>query len=127
MKVLIITNNPAVHIEYCNAETVDFQEDADQEAILRRARDRIHLGSVLVMHPMMGRIKPHETPYKSVLLTEGGGETDLTSVQIIEESIAETSKFLGAGFRKKYDDSLLPDLQLIDLWLLKSGIEEYRR
>ena len=79
------------------------------------------------MHPMMGRIKPHETPYKSVFLERIEGSTDLQSVIIIEDSIKETKKLIENTYRKKYDEQLLPDLQYIDLLLLKSGIEEYRR
>ena len=70
------------------------------------------------MHPMMGRIKPHETPYKSVFLEKTEGKTDMDSIIIIEESIAETKKLI---------EQLLPDLQYIDFLLLKSGVEEYRR
>ena len=129
MNALIITNNPRVFIEYSNKEQVEFVEDAGQMEILERARDRIHLGDKLIMHPMAGRIKPHETPYKSVLLEVGvkGETTDLRSVQIIEDSMAETRKFLEGGISRKYSEAMLPDLQWIDLLLLRNGIEEYRR
>lgn len=131
MKTLIITNNPKVNIELNDKENIEFYPEADQEEILKTARDYIHLGAKLIMHPMMGRIKPHETPYKSVFLeTAEDGEdrtTDAESVIIIEDSIAETKKLIENTYRKKYYDELLPDLQYIDLLLLKSGIEEYRR
>ena len=129
MKTLIITNNPKVNIEFSNKEQIDFRLDAGQEDILRAARDLIHLGARLVMHPMMGRIKPHETPYKSVFMEvpDEPCELDTESLIIIEDSISETDKYLNNTFMKKYDDSLLPDLQYIDLLLLKTGMEEYRR
>ena len=132
MKTLIITNNPKVNIEFSNnsiKEEIDFRPDAGQEYILKASRDLIHLGARLVMHPMMGRIKPHETPYKSVFLEvpDEPCELDTESLIIIEDSISETEKYLNNTFMKKYDDSLLPDLQYIDLLLLKTGMEEYRR
>ena len=129
MKTLIITNNPKVNIEFSNKEQIDFRPDAGQEDILRAARDLIHLGARLVMHPMMGRIKPHETPYKSVFMEvpDEPCELDTESLIIIEDSISETEKYLNNTFMKKYDDSLLPGLQYIDLLLLKTGMEEYRR
>ena len=127
MEALIITNNPKVNKELKEQEKIEFYPDADQEEILRIARDYIHLGAGLIMHPMMGRIKPHETPYKSVFLERIEGSTDLQSVIIIEDSIKETKKLIENTYRKKYDEQLLPDLQYIDLLLLKSGIEEYRR
>ena len=127
MEALIITNNPKVNKELKEQEKIEFYPDADQEEILRIARDYIHLGARLIMHPMMGRIKPHETPYKSVFLERVEGGTDTQSVNIIEDSIKETKKLIENTYRKKYDEQLLPDLQYIDLLLLKSGIEEYRR
>lgn len=127
MKALIITNNPKVNIELKDKENIEFHPDADQEEILKIARNYIHLGAKLIMHPMMGRIKPHETPYKSVFLEKICGETDMDSVIIIEDSLAETRKLIQNTYQKKYDEQLLPDLQYIDLLLLKSGIEEYRR
>ena len=129
MKTLIITNNPKVNIEFSNKEEIDFRPAAGQQDILRAARDLIHLGARLVMHPMMGRIKPHETPYKSVFLEvpEKACQLDADSLIIIEDSISETDKYLNNTFMKKYDDNLLPDLQYIDMLLLSTGIEEYRR
>ena len=121
-----------MNIEFSNnsiKEQIDFRPDAGQEDILKASRDLIHLGARLVMHPMMGRIKPHETPYKSVFLEvpDEPCELDTESLIIIEDSISETEKYLNNTFMKKYDDSLLPDLQYIDLLLLKTGMEEYRR
>ena len=88
MEALIITNNPKVNKELKEQEKIEFYPDADQEEILRIARDYIHLGAKLIMHPMMGRIKPHETPYKSVFLERIEGSTDLQSVIIIEDSLS---------------------------------------
>ncbi len=141
MKVLIITNNCMVNEAVVNSGescfrnfTVDFVPDLSQMEVLIKARDMIHLGAKLVMHPMMGRIRPHETPYKSVLLEvpeereKGNGtECDLNSVIMIEDSMAETAKLLQNTFALKYDDSMLPDLQYLDYLLLRAGAEEYRR
>ena len=94
MNSLIITNNPKVNIEFFNKENIEFHEGADQEEILRIARDYIHMGAKLIMHPMMGRIKPHETPYKSVYLEKIQGPIHMDSIIIIEDSMAETRKFI---------------------------------
>ncbi len=127
METLIITNNPKVNIKFSNTENIEYHEGLPQDEILKIARDYIHRGARLIMHPMMGRIKPHETPYKSVYMEVMEGDLHVESLIIIEDSIAETNKFLTNTYMKKYDDSLLPDLQFIDLLLLQSGIEEYRR
>ena len=153
MKPKIITNNPKVYAEFFapgrgerNASEVqsdkggmrgievEYHEGMTQEEILIRARDMIHLGAKLVIHPMMGRIKPHETPYKSVFLempedheiASGDVITDTMSVIIIEDSIAETKKLLSDTYMLKYDEGHLEELQYLDLLLIRSGIEEYR-
>lgn len=126
MNALIITNNPKVNIEFFNKENIEFYEDASQEEILRIARDYIHLGARLIMHPMMGRIKPHETPYKSVYLEKVQGPVHMDSIIIIEDSMAETRKFIENTYQKKYDEPLLEDLQFIDYLLVKNGVDEYR-
>ncbi len=127
MNTLIITNNEKVNIEFINDGNVEYHEDAEQTEILLIARNYIHLGARLIMHPMLGRIKPHETPYKSIFLENVKGEVDFESLIIIEDSIAETKKFLCDTMRKKYDDTMLEDLRYIDYLLLKNGIDEYRR
>ncbi|MEE0514998.1 MAG: GrdX family protein [Emergencia sp.] len=127
MKPVIITNNPKVQEKYNTEFKVIFRPELDQTDILKEARDYIHLGARLIMHPMMGRIKPHETPYKSVFLQTGGSDTHFDSILMIEDSLLETEKFLKHTAGVKYDDTLLDDLQFIDLQLLGSGIEEFRR
>ena len=138
MKPIIITNNPKVYADFFAGDNnlpgtveVDFRGDMTQEDILLKARDLIHLGGRLIIHPMMGRIKPHETPYKSVFMEipdegEPDAGTDFMSVTIIEDSISETRKLLNDTFMKKYDETMLKDLQYLDYLLIKSGIEEYR-
>ena len=141
MKKIIITNNPRVYDEFFASDDpgaafkdVRYLEGASQEEILISARDLIHLGGRLLIHPMMGRIKPHETPYKSVLMEiPEGGEisagktgTDTMSVVIIEDSLAETKKLLNNTYGMKYSDEILRDLQYIDMLLIKSGAEECR-
>ena len=138
MKVLILTNNPRVYDEFSPLKEggprdlqIDFFAEFSQLEILKLARDRIHLGAKLVIHPMMGRIKPHETPYKSVFLevpdTDDSFTTDFTSLQIIEDSIHETEKFLNDTYMIKYTGEMLPDLSFIDYLLIKNGMEEYRQ
>ena len=94
MKPVIITNNPKVQEKYNTEFKVIFRPELDQTDILKEARDYIHLGARLIMHPMMGRIKPHETPYKSVFLQTGGGETQFYSVLMFEGSGFGTEKIL---------------------------------
>jgi hypothetical protein len=94
--------------------------------ILLKTRDLMHIGGKLLIHPMMGRIKPHETPYKSIILEYNPGKIDFQSVVIIEESIEMTKKYLTGTVYKKYYDEILEDLQYADKMLFDNGIKEMR-
>ena len=137
---IIVTNNPRVKKEFSSQDKIQvfFMEEMNQEEILKYTRDKIHLGAKLIMHPMMGRIKPHETPFKSVLmevpteadLERGSNNLDFESLTIIEDSIKETSKLINNTYMIKYDkndEKNMEDLAFIDYLLINSGIEEYLR
>lgn len=128
MKTIILTNNPKVSEELSSRENVEYIA-AEQTDILLRVRDMIHLGAKLVTHPMPGRIRPHETPYKTVMLEvpDAPSQVDFESLMIIEDAISETGKHLENTYQLKYVDEFLPDLQFIDLTLLKEALSEYRR
>ena len=114
---IIITNNPQVEAQYQSELKVELL-DADLLGILISVRDKIHSGHRLLTHPLSGSIKPNETPYKSVLLSEATGKTDLQSVSIIEECIITAQKFPKKQILKKH----LYDLQNVDLALIQSAL-----
>ena len=65
MELLIITNNPKVNEAITDSNescfrgiSVDFDVEYSQTEVLIRARDMIHLGAKLVMHPMMAASNP---------------------------------------------------------------------
>ncbi|MGF6376084.1 hypothetical protein M2140_001154 [Clostridiales Family XIII bacterium PM5-7] len=127
METIIITNNEKVNIDYSDRYKVEFYPEKSQLEILLAARDYVHLGGKLLMHPMMGRIKPHETPYKSVILETGSSQVSMESLLMIEDSIQTTRKFMEDTAYIKYYDEILSDLQFIDKTLLDSGVEELER
>ena len=75
MKRLIITNNPKVNERFKNKYQMIFVPDAGHLEILVKARDLIHRGAHLVIAPDAGNIKPHETPYRTVVLDACGAES----------------------------------------------------
>ena len=141
---VLITNNPLVEARYSNRFEVVFL-NTGLLGILTRVRDYVHKGHVLLTHPLSGSVKPNETIYKSVLLSavttnvetqlkavsqtpvglqpETGPwpQTDFQSVSIIEESISAVRKFP----QKHIPEEYLPDLQTVDLALIKSALETH--
>ena len=76
----IITNNPMMsdsdfrsYIEFYNVSI---------EGILQIVRKRIHKGFCLLTHPLSGSVKPTETPYKSVMITNKDGNIDMLSLKV---------------------------------------------
>jgi len=114
---ILITNNPLIFAEYKDKIHVEYIE-TDLIGILTKARDKVHKGHCLLTHPLTGSVKPNETPYKSILLSESSGETDVKSVSIIEESIQAIQKFAKREIPKEY----LIDLQTVDLSLIKTAL-----
>ena len=118
-KYIIITNNPLVFDKLKETHNVEYKEISYEE-ILKEHTDRIHEGHLLLTHPLSGSVKPNETPYKSIMITEGKGEIDERSLTLIENAIQACQKF---EFKSdKYKASVYDDFQLIDWTLLESGM-----
>ena len=118
---ILVTNNPLVKEQYRSNFRVIFI-DTGVIGILTHIRDKIHIGHRLLTHPLSGSIKPNESPYKSVLLTEENKQTgtipqtDFRSVEIIEESIKTAQKFP----HRSISGQDLHDKQVVDLSLIST-------
>ena len=116
---IVITNNPMVLDKLKDTRNIIYREISYEE-ILREVRDRIHEGHTLLSHPLSGSVKPNETPYKSIMISERRGEVDEGSVKLIENAIQACQKFI---FKSDlYEESVYDDFQLIDWSLLESGM-----
>ena len=116
---IIMTNNPLVRDRYRGQYSVEYQDGVYMD-LLVRVRDKVHVGHKLLTHPLSGSVKPNETPYKSVMISQKRGTMDLESLSIIEEAIVACRKF-----PVKYDglpQRVLEDFQLVDLTLIDSAI-----
>ncbi len=122
MKASIISNNVDIEDLVPSAFSLFLLPDAPAKDVLTAARDRVHLGAKLLAHPMAGRLRPNETPYRTVVLEDAEGPLDLPSFEIIEYCLAEEEKY--GKSRKKYDGLMLPDLRFINCEILKSILEE---
>lgn len=122
-KNVIITNNPKIVEEIsCRNMDISYCEKADFMEILYKARDIIHSGYKLLTHPIVGSIKPYETPYKTIVLSDNNGEIDLDSIELIENSIELSKNFLDKP-RRKLTKNIDEDFKLIDYKLISGAIE----
>jgi len=116
---ILLTNNPLVK-ELCQGEFELYFTDTDIHEILTQVRDFIHKGHRLLTHPLSGSVKPNETLYKSVLITDKMDEIDFKSVGIIEDCIQTVQKFP----QKQIPDEYRNDMQIVDLSLIRSALEK---
>lgn len=123
MKNILITNNNMVNEKYSDEMTLIYLDDLDLLKVLEVVRDKIHLGHELLTHPLSGSIKPNETPFKSVIISDEIGTVNFESLRIIEESIATARKFLDQKKIRNWPDRILDDFRVIDFSLIVSGIE----
>ena len=113
----IITNNPVAAPLY--GDIIKFY-DTDVAGIFQTVRDEVHLGAVLISHPLAGSLKPNENPYKSVILSTRRGPHDADSLRLIEDAVAVLRK-LPVKYRE-FPPQVLDDFIAIDLDLLASGM-----
>lgn len=126
MKQLIISNNPKVksEVETLKFEGVlEFSEERSYMEVLYKVRDLIHLGHTLMTHPLSGSIKPSETPYKSIVLSDKPGKFDMLSMDVIGDSIAMAEHMIESSRKRVYNDRIRADFQLVDYTLLKNSLE----
>ena len=107
-RYMVITNNPLVRSRLDDTHEVIYLE-LSYEELLKVVRDRIYEGHRLLTHPLSGSVKPKETPYKSVLISERK-----------EKAILVCQKFQDKS--KYYKEEVYKDFQLVDWTLLESGL-----
>lgn len=122
-KAVIITNNEMVVDELGKKIDFIFIEGTLMDVLLI-VRDYVHKGHRILTHPMMGSVKPNETPYKTVLISRGNGETiDVDSLTLIENSIQTAEKFIKDKKTPDWSKKLLADFRLIDYDLIYHAIK----
>ena len=114
---ILVTNNPLVDAQFKSKFNIELL-DTDVPGVLTYVRDLVHKGHQLLTHPLSGSVKPNETIYKSILVTDTLKDIDPKSINIIEECILTTRKFPP----KYIPDHFKHDMQLVDLALIHSAL-----
>jgi len=110
----VITNNPLVRQ---TAVTCVFLPQ-DAAAVLRHARDMIHRGCKLAVHPLAGNIRPERLRYKTLVLSGPEAGLDLTSLTLIETALAAVRP----NGAERFSDGTDRDLQLIDADIIYNAV-----
>lgn len=118
---MIITNNDWVYQKFkdnCNVLLIE----GSYRDVLVKVRDKIQEGHELLTHPLSSSLKPNETPYKSIIISENKGTLNFDSVCIIENSIMTYDKF-NKNKLINLTDKIIEDFKLIDLTVLESALD----
>ena len=121
---ILITNNILVFQEYKDKLEIIYDENLDYVSILEMVRNRIHEGYQLLTHPLSGSIKPNETPYKSILLSNKKSDLDTSGLMIVEESILTARKFLNDKKTPNWTETILDDFRVIDYSLISNVLNK---
>ena len=112
---MIVTNNDKVYEKFKDDYSIYYKECY--------VRDRIHEGHKLLTHPLSSSIKPNETPYKSILISDDLKSLDYNSLIIIENAIMTYDKFKkDKNFTIELTDKIIDDFKLIDLSIIENAI-----
>lgn len=120
MKNILVTNNPYFQINGNMYEEKIEYLDYDYLNLLYFVRDKVHLGHRILTHPLSGSVKPNEIPYKSVIISSSINSIDFESLQIIENSIQVSKKFIDMGLKIIDEPRAYNDYEIVDLSLIKS-------
>jgi len=102
----------------------DFQVlfvEASYLEILYKTRNMIHRGHRLLTHPLAGSLKPNQTPYKSIMLSEQHGKSEDESIVMIENCIMSAEKFLRQKAMPLWTEKIQKDFRTIDLSLMENA------
>ena len=122
---LLVTNNRLCFEKYRDRVRVDYLEDGSYLDVLVRARDYVQKGSRIETHPRAGSIKPNQTPFRSVLLSDRkmDGDEVIENELMIEDAVLMTKKFLSDRPVRKWDESIVNDFRQVDLELISGAID----
>ena len=122
----IVTNNSLCRDKYQELIPVDFLEGKGYMDVLLAVRDYIQKGWRLETHPMTGSLKPNQTPYKSIMVSDLPREQEefYSQEMTIENSILSCRKFLEIKQTPNWTEEIRKDFMIVDLSLIEGAIEK---
>ena len=85
-RFVLLTNNP--RYQGRDDLPVDYREGAAGIEIVTAGRDLIHLGWQLLNHPLYGNFRPHQQPFRTLLLKKDDkAPFDEYGLRLIEEAM----------------------------------------
>ena len=118
---MLISNNE----DLCNhVKSSKFIEGSALDVLIH-VRGFVHLGSILLTHPLCGNLRPYQQPFRSVIRDSKNGLVDLESLSLIEDAVHvyESCKLINVN---ELDELKRVDYAYIDYELMRESLERYR-
>ncbi|MBP2625711.1 MAG: grdX [Firmicutes bacterium] len=120
---IIVTNNPQARDFFHKKNLAQYYElcwvQGFTENVLLKVRDLCHTNHQLLTHPLIGSIKPNQTPYKTILVEKTSTISNIDSILMAEASLMKTLALLESCPRPQSFTLFLDDFASIDLDFLK--------
>ncbi len=124
---LLVTNNSLCYDKYQSRIKVDYLKEGSYLDVLVKVRDYAQKGYRIETHPMAGSIKPNQTPFRTVLLSDEkmDGDESITNELMIEDAVLMTKKFLSDHPTREWEESIVKDFGQVDLELISGAIDRF--
>ncbi|MDR2175930.1 MAG: GrdX family protein [Synergistaceae bacterium] len=120
--VVLITNNSSL----CGAVFGGRLVEGSSLDVLTAARDAVHLGASLLTHPLCGNLRPHQQPFRSVLIEENPGAlVDLESLSLIDSAVTIYRDCARLPLPEDLEAAVRRDYAFVDFELMRDSLERY--
>jgi hypothetical protein len=120
--IVLLTNNPGL----CGAVSAGRLVEGASLDVLIAARDAVHLGASLLTHPLCGNLRPHQQPFRSVLIEENPGAlVDLESLSLIDSAVTIYRGCERLPLPEDLDAGVRKDYAFVDFELMRESLERY--
>lgn len=121
-RFVLLTNNP--RFKDRADLPVDYREGAAGKDVITAGRDLVHLGWTLLNHPLYGNFRPHQQPFRTLLLKKddrdsGFDEYGLSLIESAWQVYDSNPRPLTPG---KTPERMLRDCSEIDFELMKETL-----
>lgn len=122
----MITNNRLCRDKYGNQIQMEFLDGGSYMDVLLKTRDYIQKGWCLETHPMTGSLKPNQTPYKSILISDRKVDQDefYSFEMTMENGIMACEKFQKIRKTPDWPEHLREDYRIVDLSLIEGALQK---
>lgn len=120
----IITNNHRVVNEITDYP-VEFVQGNYRDVLLTVHRAIVEEHQVMLTHPLSGSIKPNETVYKSIIVTNQKEKNiHMDSINMIDHAIDVYDDFQSMKATPDWPEKILQDFAMVDFHIIQGALSQ---